>query len=89
MIYICISQSDKRKHTMKTLKTVTAELEKFNKMYDALQLEFKKEGADFQALSTQEDLISEITSTLNNIYQELLEEQETLNPEDESRFWGK
>lgn len=74
---------------MKTLKTVTAELEKFNKMYDALQLEFKKEGADFQALSTQEDLISEITSTLNNIYQELLEEQETLNPEDESRFWGK
>ena len=74
---------------MKTLKTVTAELEKFNKMYDALQLEFKKEGADFQTLSTQEDLISEMTSTLTNIYQELLEEQEALDPEDVTRFWAK
>jgi hypothetical protein len=74
---------------MTTLELVLAELEKFNKMYDDLQKEdWSKEN--FQVLSDREDLISEITSSLVTIREQLREENAPdWSQEDEIRIWGR
>jgi hypothetical protein len=74
---------------MTALELVLAELEKFNKMYDDLQKEdWSKEN--FQVLSDREDLISEITSSLVTIREQLREENAPdWSQEDEMRIWGR
>jgi hypothetical protein len=74
---------------MTALELVLAELEKFNKMYDDLQKEdWSKEN--FQVFSDREDLISEITSSLVTIREQLREENAPdWSQEDEMRIWGR
>jgi parvulin-like peptidyl-prolyl isomerase len=74
---------------MTALELVLAELEKFNKMYDDLQKEdWSKEN--FQVLSDREDFISEITSSLVTIREQLREENAPdWSQEDEIRIWGR
>ena len=46
------------------MTTLNNQIEKLQAQYDAIQLEFNKEGANFQQLSQMEDMISDCISAL-------------------------
>jgi hypothetical protein len=53
------------------MTTLNNQIEKLQAKYDAIQLEFNKEGANFQQLSQIEDMISDCISALVEVRNEI------------------
>jgi len=52
---------------METINILNNQIEELRKKYDALQIEFNLPNANFQELSTREDLISDCISKLCDV----------------------
>jgi hypothetical protein len=53
------------------MTTLNNQIAKLQAQYDAIQLEFNKEGANFQQLSQMEDMISDCISALVEVRNEI------------------
>jgi hypothetical protein len=53
------------------MTTLNNQIAKLQAQYDAIQLEFNKEGANFQQLSQIEDMISDCISALVEVRNEI------------------